>query len=169
MEVPVVEAFADIKSFILARERLRLAGLHLVLDGVTHDLLMLTSPGVLQPSLVKLTWSPAMLTAGPELPAALSRLGPERIVLHRSDNEAAIGWGLSNGITRFQGRYVDAMLAAARLKACSTAPSCSLRQCRERASATGAGGRAGCRNLGLLDLAAPMQAAGPAGQAPLAA
>lgn len=169
VEVPFVEAFADIKSFILARERLRLAGLHLVLDGVTHQVLMLTSPGVLKPSLVKLSWSPAMRTAGPELAAAVALLGPERIVLHRSDGEAAIGWGLSHGITRFQGRYVDAMLAAARLKACPSAASCTLRQCRERASATGTGGRAGCRNLGLLDLAAPIHGVGVAKQASMAA
>jgi hypothetical protein len=158
VEVPFVEAFADIKSFILARERLRLTNLHLVLDGVGHQALAVTSPGVLQPSLVKLNWSPAMQDVGPELTAAVDRLGPARIVLHRSESEAAIGWGLAHGITRFQGRYVDTMLAAERLRACTSSAHCTLRQCRERASATGASGRSGCRNLGLLDLAAPVLA-----------
>jgi hypothetical protein len=156
VEVPFVEAFADITSFILARERLRLSKLHLVLDSVSHQALTLTSPGVLQPSLVKLSWSPAMLEGGADLAEAVARLGPERIVLHRSDSEAAIGWGTSHGIMRFQGHYVDSMLAAERLQACAGAANCTLRQCRERASATGASGRFGCRNLRLLDLGAPL-------------
>lgn len=157
VEVPFVEAFADIKAFIVARERLRLAGLHLVLDGVSHQVLALACPGVLEPSLVKLIWSPAMRDAGPALGEAVARLGPERIVLHRSDGEAAMAWGMAHGISRFQGRYVDAMLAAERMRTCASAHHCSLRQCRERASATGNAGRAGCRNLQLLDLGAAMR------------
>ena len=161
VEVPFVEAFADIKSFIVARERLRLAGLHLVLDGISHQALAVTCPGVLAPSLVKLTWSPAMQDAGPALGAAVARLGPDRIVLHRSDGEAAIAWGMAHGISRFQGRYIDTMLAAERLRSCVSASHCTLRQCRERASATGAAGRVGCRNPRLLDLGAPVPVADP--------
>ena len=166
VEVPFVEAFADVKSFILARERLRLAGLHLILDGVTHHALSVTTPAALEPSLVKLNWLPAMTGAGSGLREAVARLGPDRIVLHRSESEAAIAWGMSHGITRFQGRYVDAMLASARLRNCPSGRSCTLRQCTERASATGPAGRAGCRNLPLLDLGAPIETpANPAGLA----
>lgn len=158
VEVPLVEAFADVKAFILARERLRQAKLALILDGLNHQMLTLTNPGTLEPSLVKLSWSPAMPDAGPELAAAVARLGPERVVLHRTENEAAVAWGLKHGIMRFQGRFIDAMLAAARLRGCSQAKACTLRQCLERASATGPAGRAGCRNLPLLDLGAPIAA-----------
>lgn len=156
VEVQFVEAFADIKAFVLARERLRLAGLVVVLDGVSHQALMVSSPGVLKPALTKLIWSPAMSEAGDGLRAAVARLGPERIVLHRAESEAALTWGLAHGITRFQGRYMDTMLAAARLRACPQAKACTMRQCTERASATGLAGRAGCRNTPLLDLAAPI-------------
>ncbi len=157
VEVPFVEAFADVNSFILARERLRLAGLHLVLDGVTHQVLSVTSPAALEPSLVKLSWSPAMAEAGPELRDAVARTGPDRVLLHRADSEAAIAWGMSHGIMRFQGRYVDAMLASARLRACPAGKGCTVRQCIERASATGPAGRAGCRNLPLLDQGGPIE------------
>jgi hypothetical protein len=78
------------------------------------------------------------------------------VVLHGADSEAAIGWGLAHGVTRFQGRYIDTMLAVERLRACASARHCTLDQCRERASATGASGRFGCRNLPLLDLGAPL-------------
>jgi hypothetical protein len=168
VEVPFVEAFADTKSFILARERLRLAGLQMVLDGVSHQVLQVTAPAALEPSLVKLNWSPAMTDAGSELRAAVARLGPDRIVLHRAETEAAIAWGMSHGIMRFQGRCVDAMLASARLRACSSGKSCTLRQCTERASATGPAGRAGCSNLPLLDLSAPVEAPATARSKPAA-
>ena len=157
VEVPYVEAIADINAFILARERLRLAKLNLVLDGISHQALVLSAPGVLEPSLMKLSWSPAMQGAGPELDAAIAAAGPHRILLHRIENEVSIAWGVARGITRFQGRYVDSMLAAERLRACTAAGSCTLRQCSERASATGMAGRVGCGNLPLLDLAAPVQ------------
>ena len=159
VEVPFVEAFADIKAFILARERLRLAKLTIILDGLSHQSLLLTNPAGLEPSLVKLNWSPTMPEVGPKLSEAVARLGPERIVLHRTESEAAMRWGLKHGITRFQGRFIDTMLAAERLRACPQVKACTLRQCTERASATGSAGRAGCRNLPLLDLGAPMLAA----------
>ena len=155
VEVPFVEAFADVRSFVLARERLRLAGLATVLDGVSHKALVLSSPAVLAPALVKLDWSPAMHQAGPELDAAVARLRPERLLLHRVETEAALAWGLERGIMRFQGRYVDAMLAAERLRACPQSAACTLPQCVERASATGPAARTGCRNTTLLDRAAP--------------
>ena len=154
-EIQLVEAFADSKAFVLARERLRLAGLRLILDGVSHHALALTSPGTLEPALVKLSWTSAIPAAGPGLQDSIARLGPDRLVLCRADSEAAIAWGLSVGIRRFQGRYIDAMLAAERLRHCKHATGCALRQCIERASATGPAARTGCRNTQLLDFGAP--------------
>jgi hypothetical protein len=171
-EIQLVEAFADAKTFVLARERLRLAGLRLILDGVNHHVLAVSSPGVLDPALVKLNWTPAIPAAGPALLDSIARLGPDRIVLHRTESEAAIAWGLAAGITRFQGRYIDAMLAAERLRHCPAAAGCAIRQCMERASATGPAARTGCGNAPLLDLAAPAYVAPacatPADTAPLA-
>ena len=158
VEVPLLEACADPDAFVLARDRLRRLGLRLVLDGVSHHLLMLTGPAALEPDLIKLDWSPRLPEAGEGLLRALEALGPDRVVLHRSDTEAALHWGMAQGISRFQGRHVDAMLAAGRIGACAHAGSCMLRQCMERAAATGPGGRAGCRNHALLDAAAPLAA-----------
>ena len=162
VEVPFVEAFADIKAFILARERLRLAKVHMVLDGLSYQSLLVSNPGDLRPSLVKLSWSPAMEAAGPELTEAIKRVGVDRVVLHRTENERTIAWGLARGITRYQGRYIDSMLAAGRMRVCRHAARCSLRQCNERAAATGRQGREQCLNLPLLDLAAPVPADGGA-------
>lgn len=159
VEVSLVEACADPEAFIAARIRLRLAGLALVLDGVSHHALMLTMPMALEPDLVKLDWSPQLPEAGPGVERAVLALGGARVVLHRAETEAALRWGLTHGIRRFQGRHVDAMLAAGRIGACAHGGGCSLRQCIERASATGPGGRAGCSNPTLLD--APSQVSFP--------
>jgi len=125
---------------------------------VSHHALMLTMPMVLEPDLVKLDWSPRLPEAGSAVDQAVMALGGSRVVLHRAETEEALSWGMAHGIRRFQGRHVDAMLAAGRIGACAHGGGCSLRQCIERASATGPGGRAGCNNPTLLDAAAPLAA-----------
>ncbi len=157
VEIPLVEACADPEAFMAARTRLRFAGLSLVLDGVSHHALMLTVPAVLEPDLVKLDWCPRLPEAGAAVAQAVAALGEGRVVLHRADTEEAMNWGLAHGIRRFQGRWVDAMLAAKRIGACGPGR-CSMRQCVERASATGPAGRAGCGNPALLDAASLVEA-----------
>ena len=151
VEVPFVEVFADPKGFLLARERLQLASMSLVLDGVEPQALSILRPAELGPHLVKLAWSPALAGAGPELLQAMQRLGTKRIVIEQADTEAAIVWGLGQGIQLFQGRYIDMMLAADRLRTCPSAASCTMRECGERAAAIKPAGRSGCGNLDLLD------------------
>ena len=85
----------------------------------------------------------------------MARLGPERIILQRAQSEQAINFGLAHGINKFQGRHIDAMLSAARLRICSEGQHCSLRQCAERAAATSVATRRCCGNLPLLDRGLP--------------
>ena len=158
IEIPYVEVFADPKAFVLARERLRLARMRLVLDGMTHHALLITAPAALKADLVKLSWSPAMVDCGAGLRTAIAALGAKRVVLHRAEGESALAWGLGHGINRFQGRYVDQMLAAERLRGCSQTRGCTLRQCSDRAASTCGSARGGCGNLALLDMAAPSRA-----------
>ena len=164
VEVTLVEACDDAAAFGRARRALAESGLTLVLDGVSHLALVLARPCALRPDLVKLDWSPRLgALAGEEqqqVAATLDRLGAHRVVLHRAETEAALRWGMANGIRRFQGRHVDAMLAGARMAACPRAAGCTLRQCGERAAATGPAGRAGCGAVGLLDGAAAPAASG---------
>jgi hypothetical protein len=155
VELDLLEAGADPEAYRRARIALADAGATLVLDGVTHVSLALTCPEILGPDLLKLTWSPRMAMLGPaersSLQDSLARIGLGRVILQRADSEKALQWGLAQGITRFQGRHVDAMLGVSRLLACPGQAGCALRQCVERESATAPGGRAGCTNLALLD------------------
>ena len=156
-EIPFGEAFADPKGFLLAQERLRLANMLLVLDGLGPQALAVLRPRELDPHLVKLTWSPALQASDP---AFVKRVGADRIVLGRADDEAALVWGLGQGIQRFQGRCIDMMLAAERAKTCPSAASCTVRQCSERAAAIKSAERSGCGNLALLDAAAVAELTG---------
>ena len=155
VEVTLVEACDDAVAFGRARQVLAEAGLTLVLDGVSYLALMLARLCALRPDLVKLDWSPRLgeLAADEHqlVAAALERIGVHRVVLHRAETEAALRWGMAQGVRRFQGRYMDAILAAARMRDCSHAAGCTLRQCGERSAATGPAGRAGCGAVGLLD------------------
>ncbi len=78
-------------------------------------------------------------------------LDSDRIVLHRAETEAAVTWGQAQGISRFQGRHVDAMLGAGRILHCPLSRGCTLRQCIERGAAIADVGRSGCGNTALLD------------------
>ncbi len=162
VEIQFMEAVADLPRFKAACKRLRDAGCSLVLDGLDHAVLSLARPAAWEPDLLKLDWSPRMATLpGRErrlLATAVAEFGPERIVLHRAETEAALAWGRQHGIRCFQGRHVDAMLAAERITTCHYAAACSLRQCIDRAAATGSAGRVGCRNTALLDAMQPLAA-----------
>jgi hypothetical protein len=157
VEIALLDACADPLAFGAARMAVRAHGATLVLDSIGHQALMLTRPEVLGPDLVKLDWAPRMATLGSRerrlLIAALDRIEPKRLVLHRAESRTALSWGLEHGITRFQGRHIDALLAGGRLADCPQATACTLRQCVERAAATGTAGRSGCRNTARLDSA----------------
>jgi hypothetical protein len=165
VEVTLVEACEDAAAFGRARRVLAEAGLTLVLDSVSYLALVLTRPCALRPDLVKLDWSPRLgelaTDERQQVAAALERIGAHRVVLQRAETEAALRWGMAHGIRRFQGRHVDAMLAAARMMECPHSAGCTLRQCVERAAATGPAGRAGCGAAGLLDgVAMPVEPGG---------
>jgi EAL domain-containing protein (putative c-di-GMP-specific phosphodiesterase class I) len=171
IEISLVEAVADPPAFARAAARLRRLGARLVLDGVSHLALALSRPALLGADLIKLAWSSRITELPPDdqeaLGTGLRDAEPARIVLQRAETEAAVRWGLANGIRLFQGRYVDQMQAVRRMVACPKAAACTLRQCVERAIATGGAGRASCANLPLLDAALPPPGTAPA--TPLAA
>ncbi|HEX3349906.1 MAG TPA: hypothetical protein VHS58_17585 [Acetobacteraceae bacterium] len=157
IEMSLVDACADPDRFAAAVQAARSAGAAVVLEGVRYASLLMSRPGTLGADMLKLDWS-AQLTElsardAVDLRTALGGIGVHRIVLQKADSEAALLWGMAHGIRRFQGRHVEAMLAAGRIMTCAHAAGCTFRQCADRAGATDAAARAGCRNLPLLDAA----------------
>ncbi len=159
IEVPLVEAVAEPGAFARARAFLERSGFRTILGGISYHALLFARPQALGADLLKLEWSARLPgLPAPErqaLAAAIAAVGPDRLVLTRADTEAALLWGLGQGIRRFLGRYVESMLGAGRILACPSADVCTLSQCTERAAAATAPGRRFCRNLALLDAGAP--------------
>jgi len=155
VEVTLMEAVADPDLFDYASSLLDMAGFALIIDGLDHSGLLLSHSGGLRPALVKLIWSPRLADAPPaqqaQIDAAIKRLGPARILLARAETEEALVWGQSRGISRYQGYFLDAVQAAARIGVCHSARGCTLRQCMSRAATFSPQGRAGCGNPALLD------------------
>jgi len=171
IEVSLMEAAADPLLMQYARTILARAGFLLLVDGLDHVALAMTHPAGLQPDFVKLIWSPRLNDAPTamraNIDAAVARLGPDRIVLQRAETEAALLWGQSRGITRFQGFFLDAVQAASRIAVCHSARACTLRQCTSRGGTLNAALRAGCGNPALLDMVPRAAAAEPATPGPI--
>ena len=151
VEIAMIEAFADADLFFRARERVRQAGFRLVLDDVTHHALLVTKPAALGYDYLKLDWSRQLLQSNDTLDSVIRAIDPSKIILQKADTEDAVRWGLVHGVRRFQGRHIDAILAAGRLAVCPAASDCTLRKCIEREGAATQAGRIGCRNFALLD------------------
>jgi hypothetical protein len=86
------------------------------LDGLSQVSATLVNMARFDVEFLKLTWKRQMLDATDERHAALARslrtMGLDRAVLCRCDMPVGVEYGRSLGITLFQGRYVDQLLAA---------------------------------------------------------
>jgi len=115
VELHIVGVMADFSAFLFAREFLRDRGYRVCLDGVGALALPAIDPEVLGADLVKLWWSGETCDGigerdGARTKEAVARLVPERVILSHCDNEQAVEFGRSLGITLFQGHQVDHLL-----------------------------------------------------------
>ncbi|MBY0430626.1 MAG: hypothetical protein K2Q10_05475, partial [Rhodospirillales bacterium] len=153
IELQVVDIFADLGAYFFARDWLKEHGHSVLLDGLTPLVLGFMDVGQYGADLFKINWSPELADGhqGGEIILALSPLGLDRAILGRCDSEAAIQWAMTHGITSFQGRYVDAMLAAVTMAGCDKSKACTFAQCIHRRSVIAGPPRGECGNLDLLD------------------
>jgi len=113
LEVPVVDAFADMTGFALARKEMQSLGYRICLDGVTADSLNHIQREKLNVDLVKVQWHANLAESGErrqDMIKAVVTNGSSRVILCRCDNKAAIDFGQSIGIALFQGRYIDSLV-----------------------------------------------------------
>ena len=125
IEMSMVDVFADLGSFVFARDFVRERGYRLCLDGLTHMVLPYIDRDRLGIDLIKLQWSPEMAEdpggkRREDLAAQVKRLGPARTIMSRCDSPDAIEVGHSIGINYFQGRHIDAVIAEEKAKSSSS-------------------------------------------------
>lgn len=165
IQVSLMQATLGLAVLAQARKLLDMAGFELTIGPVDPGQLGIASPDRLDPHAVRLAWSQSLadLLADRHSAAArnFARIAPDRLILHGVDSEQALAWGQTQGIERYQGRYIDLVQAATRMRGCFAASNCTVRQCSDRAASLSTAGRAGCLNRGLLD--APVQDSGQDG------
>jgi len=118
IEVPVVDVFADINGFIVARNEVQKQGYRVCIDGLTTTSFVNIDREKLKVDLLKVQWnadaeSDLASKENQELAAAIQRSGAKRIILCRCDSKQAVDYGRALGISLFQGRYVDNLVQPA--------------------------------------------------------
>ncbi len=163
IELQVLDVLADSRSFYAARQMLRERGHQVAIDGLNELTLRFMDITQLDADLYKLTWSPDLRDTehGAAVAASVQRIDGEKLLLARCDSESAIAWGLDHGIYRFQGRHVDAMLAAYTMHGCDHSAACSLQQCISRHAVIAGPLRRECGNNGMLDSSPVMRVPRP--------
>lgn len=119
VEFQKIDIFGDMGAYVFARDFLRERGYRICLDGLNHLTIQFIDRERLGLDLLKVIWSPDMAednsgTRLAELKQHVDRCGRARIILCRCDNDEAVRFGQSLGLTMFQGRHVDKMLAEGR-------------------------------------------------------
>lgn len=112
-ELPVLDVFADIAAFGLARGQLQKMGYRVCLDGLTVDSFLDINRTHLGIDLIKLQWNAdqdATSKQNQELAQAVKNTGTNRVILCRCDNKQAVMYGQAMGISLFQGRFIDSLL-----------------------------------------------------------
>ncbi len=115
IELQKEDIFSNLSSYIFAREFVQDKGYRVCLDGMTLDTVTMIKRDRLGVDMTKLVWSPDLVDGGEEVHKLLKSMvkheGEEKFILIRCDNREAIDFGKSVGINRFQGRFVENLLA----------------------------------------------------------
>jgi EAL domain-containing protein (putative c-di-GMP-specific phosphodiesterase class I) len=116
LELQKVDVFADLGAFLFARDFAHDRGYRICIDGVNIESLPFVDRERLGVDLIKIVWDQSMVNGmlpnGTTLESYVQRCGASRVILCRCDAQDAIETGQSVGITLFQGRHVEALLAA---------------------------------------------------------
>jgi EAL domain-containing protein (putative c-di-GMP-specific phosphodiesterase class I) len=156
VEVQVVDIFTNLSTYQKVRDTLRAQGHKILIDGLAPAILGAMDLSLLDPDYVKILWT-AELGAqqhghkGSELVSMIKDLGASRVILSRVESETAMIWGLSKGITAFQGRYMDAILGTVTMQKCPSSAACTLKACTGRRASVMGKGRMECPNPPWLD------------------
>ncbi len=115
IELQNLDIFADLSSYLFAREFVQDKGYRVCLDGMTHQTLAMIDRERLGADFVKLVWHSDMIDRGEamheQIRDLVRRTGGNRVILSRVDNREAVDFGQSVGISYYQGRFVENLIA----------------------------------------------------------
>jgi hypothetical protein len=143
----------SISNLAIRREALRQEAWGIAISGLSASALTLIEVDALPADLLILDWSPDL--EAPQAAKALRRIDQTRLVLDGCDGEAALSWGISQGIFLYGGPWIEEIIAAARMDHCAEAARCLRSECRARGLATSPTDRLGCHRPMLLETVLP--------------
>lgn len=115
IELQKEDIFSDLASFLFAREFVQAKGYRLCIDGLTMETLAVIDRERLGVDMAKIVWHPNLVDGGEDVQRMLKKFverdGPDKWILCRCDNREAIDFGRSVGINRFQGRFIESLIA----------------------------------------------------------
>ena len=113
IELQIADVFSDMAGYLTARDVVQKLGYRICLDGVTN----LSFPQIdrqrLGFDLIKVQWNADTETKGEQIKRvkeAVRLCGNNRVIMTRCDNELAVHYGQSMGLSLFQGRYLDGQI-----------------------------------------------------------
>jgi hypothetical protein len=115
IELQKEDIFSDLPAFLIAREYVQERGYRVLLDGLTMQTMFLVDREKLGCDHAKLIWTPALADAGDEVKERLREIaasgGGGRMIMCRCDTRESVEFGRSVGIDRFQGRFIEGLIA----------------------------------------------------------
>ena len=115
IELQKEDIFSNLTSYTFAREFVQDKGYKVCLDGMTLQTLSMIRHERLNVDMVKLIWHPDLVDGGEKvinlLRAVIERRGNEYLILCRCDDREAVDFGRSAGISLYQGRFIESMIA----------------------------------------------------------
>ena len=143
----------SISNLASRRESLHQEAWGVAISGLSASALSLVEVDALPADWLILDWSPALEDT--QALKALRRVDRARLILDGCNGEAALTWGLSQGIQLYCGPWIEDVIAASRMEHCSEAELCLRSECRARGLATSPSGRIGCHTPLLLEAVLP--------------
>ena len=133
-EVQLMDIIQNTDNYFKALEKLHRAGCKLCIDGVPPISLEFLDIARFNADYLKLIWSPSLVSYQGKkgISELVADIGPEKFILSRAEGEESIEWGLKQGITRFQGYFIDSLSGAATRRHCLNRNMCTLAQCISR-------------------------------------
>ncbi|WP_085582064.1 EAL domain-containing protein [Thalassospira mesophila] len=119
LEFNQVDLFSNLETYLRLRDEFHERGYRILIDNLTVESLSFVDRTSLKADFIKIAWREEMTDnvirkKYSEMDTLVQQSGRERVILCRCDTPTAIRFGQSLGITLFQGRYVDNMVARTR-------------------------------------------------------
>ena len=153
VEAQMMDVLNNLNLYHEAKEILHRGGHKLLIDSLSPASVGMLNMDKLAPDMIKIFWEPLLAydQKNVNLQNAIEYLTPANVILAKCDSQAALKWGLSYGITSFQGPFIDEVETALIRKECPDAANCTSVDCLKRRRLLQGMFRDGCTQKNVLE------------------